>query len=97
MQAPDALHVIAPQSTHATPMTPQSPVAVPGAQAEPFAQPVQQAPVRQSPPVHGIPSAMGAWLHAPPPVQLSVVHALASSQSMHAPPAVPQRPVAVPG
>lgn len=58
-------------------------------QVAPFMQPVQHAPLEQTPPVHAVPFATFVWAQAPA-LHASVVHGLLSLQLVQTEPAAPQ-------
>lgn len=75
---------------HAAPPAPQVAATVPGWHDVPFQQPVQQSIAWQTPDAQAVPSASPTWPHvSAASSQLSVVHALRSSQGEPVPVHVP--------
>ena len=101
LQLPCAVHVpvlqgSVVQSVHCPPALPQADAVLPELQLVPLTQPVQQLAPMHTPPLQ-LTVPLTAVLAQPLLVQLSVVHGLLSSQSLHVSPLTPHCAFALPG
>jgi hypothetical protein len=88
--------LVSSQLVHGFPPAPHSDALSPGWQAAPSQHPTQQAPLRQTPPLHVVPSGCVPPVQNPA-TQVPVAHSPAAVHDAQAAPAAPHAAAAVPG